>query len=119
MKMIAPNIPTAVKKATVTEIANWLVLKSSKGTTGFRAQRISTTKNPDSMTAAPTSRASTSGEVQEWSWVIERPTSRGMTPAASIAAPAKSISLHETFDRTYGSAASVTATARIPTGTLT
>lgn len=35
-KMMAPNMPMAVRNATSTSVVNWLILKSWNGTTGFR-----------------------------------------------------------------------------------
>ena len=98
--MMAPNMPMALKKATATEIANWLWRKRSNGTTGCCAQRVSTRKNATSITPANASRPSTSGEVQEWSLVIERPTRSGITPAARVAVPRKSISRQVALERT-------------------
>src|SRR5204862_1373734 len=83
---IVPNMPTALKKPTITETAKTLLRKSEKGTIGWPARR-SMKKNAVSRTADRASRPSTSGEVHACVFVIERAISIGARPAASVKAP--------------------------------
>ena len=71
------------------------------------------------MTADPMSRPSTSGEVQAWSLVMESATIRGIKPATSAAAPGKSMSRTDAFERTKGRVAATIKTATMPIGRLT
>ena len=100
------------------ETLNVEFLKRPKGTIGFWV-RCSRTKKTASMAAARPSSPSTSGEVQEWSRVMDSAIINGIRPAISATAPGKSISRIDALERTNGMVAATSRTATMPTGRLT
>ena len=96
---IEPNIPKAVMKPTIMLTLNVGFLNRCSGTIGCSA-RDSTKTNAASIAAAIASKPVTCGEVHAWSRVMERAINSGTMPAASVAAPQKSMSRHEALERT-------------------
>ena len=115
---IAPNIANPRRNPTTVDTANVGFFQRSKGTTGCGVRR-SMMKKITAMIAETSSRPRTSGELKSWSRVIESAMSIGTSVAASVIAPAKSMSRHDALCTTDGSVTKQTATARIPTGTFT
>ena len=117
-KRIAANIPMPTMKLVAVLTANVRSANRPKGTIGSECRR-STANSTTPIAAATASSVSTSGEVQSWSRVIERPTSSGTRLPASASAPARSMLRHVAVREAEGIVLSTKSNAAMPTGRLT
>ena len=96
--MMVANIPKAVNMTIRTGIVKLRILNSQSGTIGV-AVRLSMKRKAPSITAASTSRLSTSGEAQPCPRASDRATISGAIKPIRAAAPRKSKSRQDALLR--------------------